>query len=196
MSDPLNEVALDQLFRTARSRNAWLDKPLPTGMLQRLYELTKWGPTALNATPARFVFVVSDSAKERLKPHLAPGNVEKAMTAPCCVIVAWDRHFPDMLPKLFPARDMRGLYDGNEALLVETAQRNSSLQGAYLMMAARALGLDCGPMSGFNAAGVDAAFFGDGRWKSNFLCCIGYGSDVNLYPRNPRLSFDEACRVL
>jgi len=189
----VGEATLDRLFRTARSRNAWLARPLPAGIKRELYELSKWGPTAGNTTPARFVFVRSESAKERLKPHLMPGNVEKTMTAPCCVIVAYDSRFHDLMPKLFPSRDMRSVFVGNDALIDETAKRNSTLQGAYLMIAARALGLDCGPMSGFNAATLDAEFFPDGRWKSNFLCTIGYGSDVNLFPRNPRLDFDEAC---
>jgi 3-hydroxypropanoate dehydrogenase len=139
------------------------------------------------------VFVRSAAAKERLKPHLSSGNVAKTMQAPCCVIVAYDTRFHDELPKLFPARDMRSIFSGNEALIEETALRNSSLQGGYLIMAARALGLDCGPMSGFNAATLNAEFFPEGRWKSNFLCNIGYGSGENLFPRNPRLSFEEAC---
>jgi 3-hydroxypropanoate dehydrogenase len=189
----LADAALDQLFRTARSRNAWLERPLPDDIGRQLYDLAKWGPTAANSTPARFVFVRSAPAKERLKPHLSPGNVEKVMTAPCCVIVAYDSRFHDTLPKLFPSRDMRAVFAGNEALIEETATRNSTLQGAYLMMAARSLGLDCGPMSGFNAASLDADFFPDGRWKSNFLCAIGYGSDEKLFPRNPRLDFAEAC---
>jgi len=194
--DGLGEEAWNRLFRTARSRNAWLARPLPKGIERELYDLCKWGPTAGNTTPARFVFVRSASAKERLKPHLMPGNVEKTMSAPCCVIVAYDTRFHDLMPKLFPSRDMRSAFVGKDALIAETAMRNSSLQGAYLMMAARALGLDCGPMSGFNAATLDAEFFPDGRWKSNFLCAIGYGSDLNLLPRNPRLDFDEACLEL
>jgi len=189
----LADAALDVLFRTARSRNAWLARPLPDDIGRQLYDLAKWGPTAANSTPARFVFVRSAPAKERLKPHLNPGNVAKVMTAPCCVIVAYDSRFYDTLPKLFPSRDMRAAFVGNEALIEETAKRNSTLQGAYLVMAARSLGLDCGPMSGFNAASLDAEFFPDGRWKSNFLCAIGYGSDEKLFPRNPRLDFAEAC---
>jgi 3-hydroxypropanoate dehydrogenase len=189
----LNEGALDRLFRTARSRNAWLARPISAELVRELYELSKWGPTATNSTPARFVFVRSVAAKERLKPHLNAGNVEKTMTAPCCVIVAYDSRFHDLLPKLFPSRDMRSAFVGNDALIEESAKRNSTLQGAYLMLAARALGLDCGPMSGFNARSLDADFFPDGRWKSNFLCALGYGSDGKLFPRNPRLDFEEAC---
>jgi len=196
MNGSVGEEDLNRLFRSARSHNAWLPRPLPSGIERELYDLCKWGPTAGNTTPARFVFVRSPSAKERLKPHLMAGNVEKTMTAPCCVIVAYDTQFHDLMPKLFPSRDMRSAFVGKDALIAETAMRNSSLQGAYLMMAARALGLDCGPMSGFNATTLDAEFFPDGRWKSNFLCAIGYGSDVNLFPRNPRLDFDEACLEL
>ena len=191
----LDEQTLDRLFRAARSRNAWHADPLPDNITREIYDLTRWGPTAANTTPGRFVFVRSESAKNRLKP-LAAGNVEKVMTAPCCVIVAYDTCFYDLMPKLFPSRDMRSAFVGNDALIDETAKRNSTLQGAYLMMAARCLGLDCGPMSGFNAASLDADFFPDGRWKSNFLCAIGYGSDEKLFPRNPRLDFDEACLEL
>lgn len=192
----LSAEALSRLFLSARSRNAWHDKPLSNAQVRELYELTRWGPTAANTTPARLVFVRSAAAKERLKPHLAAGNVDKVMSAPCCVIIAYDTRFYDLMPKLFPSRDMRSAFAGNDALIEETAKRNSTLQGAYLIMAARALGLDCGPMSGFNAATLDAEFFQDGRWKANFLCAIGYGSDVNLYPRNPRLDFEEACQDL
>jgi 3-hydroxypropanoate dehydrogenase len=192
----LDEKVLDQLFRTARSRNAWLPRPLPPQILRQIYDLAKWGPTSANSTPGRFVFVRSAAAKERLRPHLTPGNVDKAMDAPCCIIVAYDVRFYDLLPKLFPARDMRAVFAGHEALIEETAKRNSTLQGAYLMLAARAVGLDCGPMSGFNAVTLDAEFFPGGRWKSNFLCALGYGSDEKLYPRNPRLAFEEACLEL
>jgi 3-hydroxypropanoate dehydrogenase len=184
---------IDRIFRTARTRNAWHPRDLSDSQVRELYELVKWGPTAANSTPGRFVFIRSAAAKERLRPHLSAGNVDKTLAAPCCVIVAYDTRFHDLLPKLFPSRDMRAAFAGNAALIDETAKRNSTLQGAYLMLAARALGLDCGPMSGFNAATLDAEFFADGRWKSNFLCSIGYGSDVNLFPRNPRLDFEEAC---
>jgi 3-hydroxypropanoate dehydrogenase len=189
----LDDAALNRLFRTARSFNGWHTKPISDSVIRELYELTKWGPTAANTTPGRFVFVRSDSAKQRLKPHINPGNVEKTMSAPCCVIIAYDTQFFDWMPKLFPSRDMRSLFLGKDTLIDETAKRSSTLQGAYLMIAARALGLDCGPMSGFNAATLDGDFFPDARWKSNFLCALGYGSEVNLFPRNPRLDFDEAC---
>ena len=189
----LSNQVLDRLFRTARTRNAFLPGPIPDALLRELYDLAKWGPTAANSTPARFVFVRSAAVKERLRPHLMPGNVDKTMAAPCCVIVAHDTRFYDLFGKLFPSRDMKANFVGNTPLIEETAKRNSTLQGAYLMLAARSLGLDCGPMSGFNAAGVDAEFFPDGRWKSNFLCNLGFGTDENLFPRNPRLDFEEAC---
>ncbi len=189
----LSDQVLDQVFRAARTRNAWASIPISDALVHQLYELTKWGPTAANTTPGRFIFVRSASAKERLKPHLIDSNVNKTMAAPCCVIVAYDLRFYDLLGKLFPSRDMRAAFAGNAPLIEETAKRNSTLQGAYMMLAARSLGLDCGPMSGFNAATLDAEFFPDGRWKSNFLFNVGYGTDENLYPRNPRLDFDEAC---
>jgi len=193
---PLPDEALDRLFRTARSRNAWQDRPLPPNFERDIYELAKWGPTAANSTPGRFVFVRSAAAKARLRPHLDAGNIQKAMGAPCCIIIAYDSVFYDLLPKLFPSKPMRGVFADKPDLIEETAKRNSTLQGAYLMMAVRTLGLDCGPMSGFNARSLDMEFFPDGRWKSNFLCAIGYGSSDNLYPRNPRLEFNEACLEL
>jgi 3-hydroxypropanoate dehydrogenase len=189
----LGADALDRLFLKARTRNAWLAKPISDELVRELYDLAKWGPTAANTTPARFVFVRTAAAKERLKPHLTGTNVDKTMTASCCVIVAYDSRFYDLMGKLFPSRDMRSPFAGNAALAEETAKRNSTLQGAYMMLAARSLGLDCGPMSGFNPATLDAEFFPDGRWKSNFLFNVGYGTDENLFPRNPRLDFDEAC---
>jgi 3-hydroxypropanoate dehydrogenase len=189
----LDDAALDRLFLKARTRNAWADRAVPDALVHELYDLAKWGPTAANTTPARFVFVRSAAAKARLKPHLTGTNVDKTMAAPCCVIVAYDSRFYDLMGKLFPSRDMRTPFAGNAPLVEETGKRNSTLQGAYMMLAARALGLDCGPMSGFNAATLDAEFFPDGRWKSNFLFNVGYGSDENLFPRNPRLDFDEAC---
>jgi 3-hydroxypropanoate dehydrogenase len=193
MNSPLGAAALDQLFRAARSRNGWTDRPLDPALLRQCHEVARCGPTAANTNPARFVFVRSPAAKERLGPHLSAGNVEKTMSAPCCVIMAYDTQFYDLLPKLFPSRDMRSVFAGNDSLIAETAERNGSLQAAYFMIAARALGLDIGPMSGFNRQSLDADFFPDGRWRSNFLCNLGYGSDVNLFPRNPRLAFEEAC---
>jgi len=158
--------------------------------------VARFGPTSANSSPARFVFLTTSQAKERLRPALSPWNVEKTMTAPVAVIVAWDTEFHEKLPQLFPARDMRSIFAGNAALLHETAFRNSTLQGAYFMLAARGLGLDCGPMSGFDQQKVNAEFFPDGKWKANFLINLGYGDPSKLFPRNPRLSFDEACRVL
>jgi len=187
---------LDQLFLKARTHWVWRPEPVPLELLKELYNVARFGPTSANSSPARFVFLTTPQAKERLRPALSPTNVEKTMTAPVTVIVAWDTEFHDKLPQLFPARDMRSIFAGNAALLHETAFRNGTLQGAYFMIAARALGLDCGPMSGFDQQKVNAEFFPDGKWKANFLCNIGYGDPSKLFPRNPRLSFDEACRVL
>lgn len=196
MKSALNEQALEQLFTEARTHNSWEDRPVDDAVLHRLYETAKWGPTTANTTPARFVFIRTAEGKARLRPHLNAGNVEKTMGAPVCVIIAADMHFPEYMPQLFPSRDMRATFEGKAALIAETAQRSSTLQGAYLMIAARALGLDCGPMSGFDQQALDADFFPDGRWKSNFLCNLGYGSDAGLFPRNPRLRIDQACRFL
>jgi 3-hydroxypropanoate dehydrogenase len=187
---------LDQLFLKARTHWVWRPEPVPLELLKELYNVARFGPTSANSSPARFVFLTTPQAKERLRPALSPTNVEKTMTAPVTVIVAWDTEFHDKLPQLFPARDMRSIFAGNAALIHETAFRNGTLQGAYFMIAARALGLDCGPMSGFDQSKVNAEFFPDGKWKANFLCNIGYGDPSKLFPRNPRLSFDEACRVL
>jgi 3-hydroxypropanoate dehydrogenase len=189
----LDEATLDQLFLRARTHNTWLDRAVTDEDVRRIYELCRWPPTTANTNPARFVFIRSKAGKERLRPHLAAGNVDKTMNAPCTVIVAWDAHFYDKLPQLFPARDLRAGYVGKDAHVTETAFRNSSLQAAYMMLAARTLGFDCGPMSGFDKAGVDQAFLADQRWKSNLLCNIGYGIEQDLFPRNPRLAFDEAC---
>ncbi|HXO99917.1 MAG TPA: malonic semialdehyde reductase [Luteibacter sp.] len=197
MSAPLTDASLDQLFRTARSYNAWLDKKVKPEQLHALYDLAKFGPTSANSSPMRLVFITSDDAKQRLKPFLAESNVEKSMTAPVVAIVATDFAFYEHLPKLFPHTDARSWFAGNEALIQTTGMRNGSLQGAYLIMAARALGLDCGPMSGFDQAGVDAEFFAGTQVKSNFLVSIGYGDpDKNLFARNPRLDFDEAAQIL
>jgi 3-hydroxypropanoate dehydrogenase len=187
---------LDQLFRQARTHSAWLPKRVPVEVLREVYELARWGPTSANCTPARFVFLESEAAKARLVPALAPGNVEKTKAAPVTVIVAWDTEFYERLPQLFPQADMRSYFVGKQPLIDETALRNGSLQGGYFILAARAVGLDCGPMSGFDAAKVNAEFFPDGKWKANFLCNLGYGDRSKLFPRNPRLEFDEACRVL
>jgi 3-hydroxypropanoate dehydrogenase len=192
----ISSDALDQLFRQARTHNAWLPKPVAAETLREVYELARWGPTSANSTPARFVFLESEAAKARLLPALAPLNVEKTKTAPVTVIVASDTDFYEKLPKLFPHADMRSHFAGNQPVIDETAFRNSSLQGGYFILAARAVGLDCGPMSGFDKAKVNAEFFSDGKWKANFLCNLGYGDRSKLSPRNPRLEFDEACKVL
>jgi nitroreductase len=192
----ISGAALDQLFRQARTHSAWLPKRVAPETLRQIYELARFGPTSANSTPARFVFIESEAAKARLLPALAPLNAEKTKAAPVTVIVAWDTEFYDKLPQLFPHADMRSFFVGNQSLIEETAFRNSSLQGGYFILAARAVGLDCGPMSGFDKAKVNAEFFPDGKWKVNFLCNLGYGDGSKLFPRNPRLEFDEACKVL
>ena len=195
-SAAISNDAIDRIFREARTHAAWLPRPVPVGLLREVYQLACLGPTSANSSPARFVFLTTPRAKERLRPALSAGNVDKTMAAPVTVIVAWDTRFYENLPRLFPHKDMRTVFAGNAALSEETAFRNSSLQGAYFIMAARALGLDCGPMSGFDKAKVDAEFFPDGKWKSNFLCNLGYGDRTKLRPRNPRLPFEEACLIL
>lgn len=196
MPTTLDDKAIDQLFRAARTQNGWQDKPVSDEVLRRLYDLVKMGPTSANALPARFVFVKSPEAKARLKACLAPTNVEKTMAAPVTVIVGYDTEFYEKLPHLFPHADARSWFVGNPELIQSTAFRNSSLQGAYLILAARALGLDCGPMSGFDSAKVDAAFFPGGKLKSNFLVNLGYGDPSKVHPRNPRLAFEETCQIV
>ncbi|RAO76731.1 malonic semialdehyde reductase [Dyella jiangningensis] len=196
MSEMLSEAALDQLFRSARTFNAWLPKEVSDQQLHELYELAKFGPTSANSSPMRVVFVKSKEAKATLSPFLSEGNRAKTMAAPVTAIVATDHEFYEKLPQLFPHADARSWFAGNQPLIDTTAFRNGSLQGAYLIMAARSIGLDCGPMSGFDNAGVDAAFFAGTTIKSNFLINIGYGdASRDLFPRSPRLSFDEACRI-
>ena len=193
---PLSDDALDTLFRSARSHSHWLDQPVSDDLLHELYELMKWGPTSGNCTPARLVFVRSQEAKERLKPCLDTGNVNKSMTAPVVAIIGMDMEFYEKLPRLFPHNlEARSWFAGKPEKIQETAFRNSSLQGAYFILAARSLGLDCGPMSGFDKQKLDAEFFPDGKIKSNFLCAIGYGEHAKLFPRGPRLDYAEACRV-
>jgi 3-hydroxypropanoate dehydrogenase len=195
MTTPVADDALDQLFRQARTHSRFLDRPVPDALLRQAWDLARMGPTAANTQPARVVFVRSPEAKALLKPALAPGNADKTMAAPVTAIVASDLEFYEHLPRLFPHVDARAWYVGNEALIAETAARNSSLQGAYLILALRSLGLDCGPMSGFDAAKVNAAFFAGTAVRANFLINIGYGDPAALHPRNPRLDFDEACRI-
>jgi 3-hydroxypropanoate dehydrogenase len=196
MSEKLAEAALDQLFRSARTYNAFLPKPVGDEQLHALYELAKFGPTSANSSPMRVVFVKSGEAKKKLEPFLSEGNRAKTMSAPVTAIIATDHEFYEKLPQLFPHADARSWFVGNQDLADRTAFRNATLQGAYVIMAARAVGLDCGPMSGFDNAGVDQAFFAGTSIKSNFLINIGYGdASRDLFPRSPRLSFEEACRV-
>jgi 3-hydroxypropanoate dehydrogenase len=196
MTELLSEASLDQLFRHARTFNAWLPKDVSDEQLHQLYELAKFGPTSANSSPMRVVFVKSKDAKAKLAPFLSEGNLAKTMEAPVTAIIATDHEFYEQLPKLFPHADARSWFVGNQPMIDTTAFRNATLQGAYVLMAARALGLDCGPMSGFDNAGVDAAFFSGTPIKSNFLISIGHGdASRNLFPRSPRLSFDEACTI-
>jgi len=191
-----DNASLDLIFRNALTHTYWQNKPVDDATLRAAYELAKFGPTSANMCPMRVVFVKSAAAKEKLKPCLAEGNVDKTMKAPATAIIAMDIHFFDQLPKLFPQADAKSWFkDLPENILESTALRNSSLQGAYFMLAARAVGLDCGPMSGFDNAKVDAAFFAGTNVKSNFLCNLGYGEAAKLHPRNPRLTFDEACKI-
>ncbi len=197
MTKVVSDEGLDILFRTARTQNVWLDKPVDDALLAQVYDLAKMGPTSANMCPMRVVFVKSKEAKEKLKPALDPGNVDKTMIAPVTAVIGMDIHFYEKLPALFPHADAKAWFkDLPENVLEFIALRNSSLQGAYFMLAARALGLDCGPMSGFNNQKVDKAFFAGTTVKSNFLCNLGYGDASKLFPRSPRLSFQEACEVV
>lgn len=192
----LDDAARDALFRNARTHSAWTDRAVPDQLLRDLYDLMKWAPTSANTNPARFVFLRTPEAKQRLAPALSAGNTAKTLAAPVTVIVAREPLFYEELPRLFPHVDARAWFAPNPALAEETARRNATLQGAYLILAARSLGLDCGPMSGFDAAKVDAEFFAQSGWKTDFLVNLGYGDATKLPPRHPRLSFDEACRLL
>jgi 3-hydroxypropanoate dehydrogenase len=195
MSETVTDEGLDLVFRNARTHSVWLDKPVDDALLRSVYDLARMGPTSANMCPMRVVFVKSPAAKEELKPALDPGNVAKTMSAPVTAVIAMDVHFYEELPRLFPHANAKAWFDKlPEQVLEYIALRNSSLQGAYFLLAARALGLDCGPMSGFNNAKVDEAFFAGTTVKSNFLCNLGYGDTGKLHPRNPRLDFDEACR--
>ena len=195
MKRTLGDEALDILFQTARSHRQWADEPVGEDILRAVWDLARLPPTSANCSPARLVFVVSPAAKARLEPALDKGNVEQTMRAPATAVIGHDLQFYERLPELAPHTESRAWFVGNDALIEVTAMRNGSLQGAYLMLAARALGLDCGPMSGFDNAKVDAAFFPDGRVRSNFLCNLGYGDAAALHPRAPRLAFDDACTV-
>jgi 3-hydroxypropanoate dehydrogenase len=197
MPNTVSDDSLDVIFRNARTHSAWLDQPVDDDLLRRLYDLAKMGPTSANMCPMRIVFVKSKEAKEKLRPCLDAGNVDKTMKAPATAIIGMDVRFYEQLPKLFPHADAKAWFKDLPANVLEyVALRNSSLQGAYLIIAARSLGLDCGPMSGFDNAKVDAAFFAGTTVKSNFLCNLGHGDASKLHPRSPRLAFDEACKVL
>ncbi len=192
----LTEQAMKQLFTEARTHNGWLPEPVSDETLRKVYDLAKFGPTSANCCPLRIVFIKTKAAKERLKPTLMEGNIEKTMAAPVVALLAMDMKFYDHLPMLFPHADAKSWFAGNDALISETAMRNSSLQGAYFIMAARACGLDCGPMSGFDKAKADEAFFKGTPYKSNFLCNLGYGDKTKLFPRSPRFKFEDVCQIV
>lgn len=197
MNAPLNSAALDTLFRQARTHSVWTDKAVTEDTLRQVYDLACLGATSANCQPGRFVFIRTPEAKERLKPCLAPGNLDKTMTAPVTVLIGHDMAFYENLPRLFPHTDARAWFVGQDTLISDTAFRNGGLQGAYLMLAARALGLDCGPMSGFDADKAETVFFPQGGIKANFLCNLGYGKGGDaLHARLPRLTFEEACQVV
>ena len=191
----LDQNALDTLFINARSHNGWLDKNITDEQIHQIYELMKFGPTAANTCPARITFVKSDEAKEKFKAHLDEGNVDKAMSAPAVAIISYDLEFYEKLDYLFPHTDAKSWYEGKPDKIKSVGEMNATLQGAYFMMAARSIGLDCGPMGGFNNETLDQAFFPDGKTKSIFICAIGHGDDTKIFPRSPRLSFDEACEI-
>lgn len=189
------QITTEQLFNDARSHNGWLDTPVSDETLRALYDLYKWGPTSANCSPARVIFVRSEAARARLLPCMSEGNRAKVQQAPVTAIIGMDMAFYEQLPKLFPHADARSWFVGNEGMIKATALRNASLQGAYLMLAARALGLGCGPMSGFDAARLDAEFWAGTTVKTNFVCCLGHGDPTKLFPRSPRLAFEEACQL-
>lgn len=198
MNEKVDQLALDILFLQARTHNGWLDMPVDDALLKRAYELARMGPTSANCSPMRIVFIKSREAKERLMPTLMEGNRKKTMAAPATAIIGYDSEFYELLPRLFPQADARSWFagPGKGEVAAATAFRNGSLQGAYFMLAARSIGLDCGPMSGFDNAAVDREFFPGGRVKSNFICNLGYGDPAKLFPRNPRLAFEEACSIV
>jgi len=196
MPSPLDQAALNQLFMQARTHNAWQQRPVPDELLQQVYNTLRMGPTSANCCPARIVFVKSKEAKEKLMPALAEGNRAKSMAAPVTAIIGYDMKFYEKMGQLFPhAPDARSWFDKDEQTTFTAAFRNGTLQGAYLMIAARALGLDCGPMSGFDNAMMDQLFFAGTAVKSNFICSLGYGDPAGVHPRSPRLEFDEACTI-
>ena len=197
MSALVSDAVLDQIYRSARTNNKWQAKDVPDDLLREMVDLAKMGPTSANCQPARFLFVKSPGAKQRLKPFLSSTNAEKTMQAPVCTIIGYDLKFYEHLARLFPHNPTaRSWFEGNEAHIITTALRNSSLQGAYLILAARALGLDAGPMSGFDNDGVDKEFFSGTTVRSNFICSLGYGDPAGVYPRGPRFAFDEMAKIL
>jgi len=196
MGQPLDKAALDQLFDKAHTHTKWQSRDVPEALLRQIVEHMKWAPTSANCSPARIVFVTSQAAKERLKPHLSEGNVAKTMAAPATAILAYDLQFYDYLPRLYPPADAKSWFVGKKQHSDTTAFLNGTLQGGYFILAARALGLDCGPMLGFDKAGVDAEFFAGTEIKSNFLCNLGYGDPAGIYPRSPRFNFDEIAKIL
>lgn len=197
MSGTLSDDALDTIFRTARTHNAWTDKPVSDETLHRLYDLMKWGPTSANCSPSRIVFVKSQEAKEKLAPALSQGNLAKTLAAPVTAIIGYDVEFYERLPELFPhAPEAKTWFNWSKEWAEQTAFRNGSLQGGYFIVAARSLGLDCGPMSGFDMKKVDEAFFGGTTVKSNFLCNLGYGDPKGLFDRSPRLPFGDVCKII
>jgi len=192
----LTDQALDTIFRAARTANAWQDRPVSAELLHQIHELMKFGPTSANSCPLRLLFLQSPEAKARLKPFLMESNIDKTMTAPVVAILAMDMRFHEHLPFLFPHTDAKSWFEGNDDLIAQTAFRNSSLQAGYFIIAARALGLDCGPMSGFDADGVNKEFFPDGRFKVNFICNIGYGDHSKTFARSPRFGFEQIAKVI
>lgn len=196
MNEALTPEALQRLFLNARTHSVWRDTPVTEAQIREIYALLRMGPTSANCSPARFVFIRTPEGKARLKPALSAGNLDKTMSAPVTAIVAWDDAFYDRLPELFPWADARAWFTGSPALVEETAMRNSAMQAGYLILACRALGLDTGPMSGFDRDRVDREFFTDSRWKSNLLINIGYGNEQHLHPRLPRLGFEDACQLM
>ena len=195
-SSVLTEQAMKQIFTEARTHNGWLPEPVSDETLKKVYDLAKFGPTSANCSPLRIVFIKTKAAKELLKATLMEGNIEKTMAAPVTALLAMDMKFHDRLPMLFPQADAKSWFTGNDPAIAETAMRNSSLQGAYFITAARACGLDCGPMSGFDKDKADQVFFKGTSFKSNFLCNLGYGDKTKVYPRNPRFKFEDVCQII
>lgn len=196
MTQQVDDKGLDILFRNARTHNAWQDKPVEDGLLKDVFDLMKMAPTSANCSPVRIIFVKSKEAKERLKPCMAEGNVEKTMAAPVTAILGNDAMFYEHMPFLFPHTDAKAWFEGNQPLIDETAMRNGTLQGAYFILAARSLGLDCGPMSGFDTEKVEKEFFPNASVRVNFLCNLGYGDESGLFPRSPRFDFEQVCEVI